>query len=74
MALATPWGVSWEEARRDAETWLDRLQLKRPTKGEPLDLRPFSDRLPFKGRYRDMVINAIERIMKRRGVAVILPE
>jgi hypothetical protein len=66
--------MSWIEAKRDAQTWLDQLQLKRPGTKEILDLRPFSDRLPFKGRYRDMVINAVGRIMKRRGVSVILPE
>ena len=66
--------MSWAEARRDAELWLDRLQLKRPGKGETLDLRPYGARLEFKGRYRLMVINAIGRIMKSRGVDVILPE
>lgn len=66
--------MSWEEAKRDAGLWLDQLQLRRPRDGEALDLRPYSDRLLFKGRRRVIVINAIRRIMKRRGVNVILPD
>jgi hypothetical protein len=53
--------MSWEEARRDAELWIDRLQLKRPGKGETIDLRPFSASLQAQGRYRSMVINAIRQ-------------
>jgi len=63
-----------EEAKRDAGLWLDQLQLQRPREAEALDLRPCSDRLLFKGRRRVIVINAIRRIMKRRGVNVILPD
>jgi len=66
--------MSWPQATRDAEQWLDRLQLKRPAIGQTLDLRPFANRLPFTGRYRDMVINAIRRIMKRRRIDVTLPK
>jgi hypothetical protein len=40
-----------------------------------LDIRSFADRLPFTGRYRKMVINAIGRTMKARRVDdAILPE
>jgi len=66
--------VSWEEAKRDAGLWLDQLQLPRPRDGEALDLRPYSDRLLFKGRRPVIVINAIRRIVKRRRVNVILPD
>lgn len=74
MALATSWAMSWSEARRDAELWLDQQQLKKPEKGETLDLRPYGARLEFQGRYRLMVINAIGRTLKGRGIKFILPE
>jgi hypothetical protein len=65
--------VSWEDAKRDATQWLDRLQLRRPAKGETLDLRPYAESLPFEGKYREMVINALGRLLKARGVDAILP-
>jgi hypothetical protein len=66
--------VSWAEAQKDAKRWLDSLNLKRPVRGELLDLRPYSEQLPFEGKYRVMVINALSRLLKKRRIEAVLPE
>jgi hypothetical protein len=66
--------LSWEDARRDARRWYNGLNVPRPPRGEQLDLRPYADRLPYEGKYREMVINALSRLLKTRKIDAILPE
>jgi hypothetical protein len=66
--------VSWEQAKRDAEKWLNMLNFKRPAPGEIINLKIYSQTLPHTGKQREMVINAIRRNLKARGIKAILPE
>ena len=55
----------------DAQLMIDRLNLKNADiAGRLLDLDELFKGHPYKGRYRTMVFQAAERILKRRGANV----
>ena len=66
--------MSWADAKADADRWLGSLNVKRPPPGETLDLRRHAVTLPFTGRYRLMVINALARLLKKRRIEAVLPD
>ena len=69
--------LSWREARQAAADWLASIgySKKRDVRGEFIDLQPFGPSLKQTGPFREMVLNAAARLLRRRGAAsVILPE
>ena len=69
---ATPWGMSWEDARQDAQRWIDTLRLPNVLTGQTLDLRAAAASLRFTGEYRRMVLEAARRkLVKRKAREVI---
>lgn len=68
--------MSWKDAQKEAQQWLDKVQANQLLKehGEPLDLRPFADQLIAQGNFRTMVLNAVKRKLKKKGVTFYLPE
>lgn len=64
--------MSWESANEAAGQWLGEQHLGRDLTGKTIDLSRVP--LPHEGLFRKMVLNAIDRKLKRRGAReIILP-
>ena len=62
------WGLSWQNALRDAQLAVDRLQLKNEEiAGQVLDLNVLFADHPSSGRFRVMFLQAAHRILEKRG-------
>ena len=67
--------MSWQEARKAAQLWLDTLNLPtRQMRGQRIDLNPQAAKLRHEAKFRAMVIRAAKRILKARGVEAIIDE
>ena len=67
--------MSWERAKREAQRWVDGLNL--PTKsmqGQTVDLTEQARSLNFEPKFRVMVIRAAKRLLTSRGVTPVIPE
>lgn len=64
--------MSWEQARRDAEKWIQKMGLPKSVQGEHINLEDYSSSLPadLKEGYRVMVLGAAKRILEKRGASV----
>ena len=61
--------MSWTTAKRDAQHWVDGLNLPtRSMQGQTVDLTEQAKLLKFEPKYRAMVIDAARRLLKTRGV------
>lgn len=57
-----------------AGQWLGSLRLGRNLDGQTIDLTPFADSLPYEGTFREMVLEATRRKLKKRGARdIIMP-
>lgn len=66
--------LSWADAVEEAGKWIGSLHLGRELDGKTIDLTVAAKALPFEGVFRDMVIDAACRKLKRRGARdIILP-
>ncbi len=64
--------MSWQGARKDAQQWLDTLQL--PTnklKGQTIDLTEQAKALRGEPRYVAMILKAAKRLLFKRGVIAV---
>jgi hypothetical protein len=60
--------LSWQNALRDGQLAVDRLQLKNEEiAGKVLDLNVLLADHPSRGRYRVMIFQAAHRILEKRG-------
>lgn len=60
--------MSWQNALRDAQVAVDRLQLKNEEiAGQVLDLNVLFADHPSRGRFRVMFLQAAHRILEKRG-------
>ena len=67
--------MSWQQARKDAQRWLDTLNL--PTKsmrGQTINLNAQAASLRGEAKYVVMIIRAAKRILRGRGVEAIIDE
>jgi hypothetical protein len=67
--------MSWEQAKKDAQRWVDGLNL--PTKkmrGETIDLTEQAKTLKHEPHYRAMVLDAAKRLLHKRGVTARISE
>lgn len=66
--------MSWQEAQDEAAKWLGTLRLGRDLFRQTIDLREAAKSMPYEGKFRDMVLEAARRKLKKRGASeVILP-
>jgi len=66
--------LSWEDAVHEAGEWIGSLHLGRDLTGKTVDLTEAVKALRFEGVFRDMVIDAARRKLKKRGAKeIILP-
>jgi len=66
--------LSWADAVDEAGKWIGSLHLGRDLHGQTIDLTEAAKALPFEGVFRDMVIDAACRKLKKRGArSIILP-
>jgi len=66
--------LSWADAVDEAGKWIGSLHLGRDLTGKTVDLTEAAATLPFEGVFRDMVIDAACRKLKKRGAKeIILP-
>lgn len=60
--------MSWQDARREAERIVDRLQLRNSEiNGQKIDLQTVMADHPSTGRYRVMIMQAVHRALEKRG-------
>lgn len=65
--------MSWQKARREAETWIESLKLGK-VRGKAVDLSAHGGSLAAEGAYRAMILQAAGRLLAARGAKdVILP-
>ncbi len=67
--------MSWERAKKEAQRWVDGLNL--PTKsmqGQTVDLPEQARGLTFEPKFRLMVVRAARRLLVSRGVNPVIPE
>jgi hypothetical protein len=64
------WQLSWEDAQEAAGQWLGSLRLGRDLTGKAIDLT--REELPYTGKFRDMVLEAVRRKLKKRGAKDIM--
>ena len=62
--------MSWDGALRDAERWVQTLDLPKPVKGQFINLDNFSSTLSHQGNYRIIVLRAAKRLLEKRGAEV----
>lgn len=62
-------GLSWEAAQEEAGKWLGSFHLGRDLTGRRIDLTHAE--LPFEGTFRNMVLEAVRRKLKKRGAREI---
>ena len=72
-AHKAPW-LSWRDAQKEAQSWVDRLQLPKETRGKFIDLTEQAKALRYEVKFRAMVIRAARRILRARGIECNLPE
>lgn len=61
--------MSWQKARKDAQRWLDTLQLQTSKlKGQKIDLTVQARSLRGEPLYVAMMIEAAKRILYKRGI------
>jgi hypothetical protein len=66
--------LSWNDAVEEAGKWIGSLHLGRVLDGKTIDLTEEAKKLPFEGRFRQMIFVAVRRKLKKRGARdVILP-
>jgi hypothetical protein len=66
--------MSWENALRDADNWLQTLSLPKPLKGKFINLDDHADTLKIDGNYRVIVLRAAKRLLEKRGADVHFTE
>jgi len=64
--------LSWEEAQEVAGKWLGELRLGRNLDGKTVDLTMHGPSLKAEGVFREMVLNAAYRKLRKRGAREIL--
>ena len=67
-----PTALSWASAVEEAGKWIGSLHLGRDLTGQTIDLTEAVKSLPFEGVFRDMVLDAAQRKLKRRGAKEII--
>lgn len=71
---ATLDGLSWNDAVEEAGKWIGTLHLGRDLTGKTVDLTDAVKTLKFEGTFRRMVLQAVQRKLKKRGARkVIIP-
>lgn len=61
--------MSWQGARKDAQRWLDTLQLQTgKLKGQKIDLTVQARSLRGEPHYVAMILKAAKRILFKRGI------
>lgn len=72
MGRVCPWvmTMSWQNAKREAQKWVDRLELPQNLQGKVIYIYELAEKLPFDGKFRDMVVRASMRILKFRGATI----
>ena len=61
--------MSWQNARKDAQRWLDTLQLQTSSlKGQKINLTEQAKSLRGEPKYIAMIVEAARRILYRRGI------
>lgn len=61
--------MSWKDAQEEAGKWLGEQHLGRDLTGKRIDLTHAP--LPYEGKFREMVLNAVHRKLKKRGAKEI---
>ena len=57
-----------------AGQWIGSLHLGRNLDGQTIDLSAHGASLPYEGKFREMVLEAVRRKLKKRGAReIILP-
>ena len=64
--------LSWDDAVEEAGKMIGSLRLGRDLTGQTIDLTEALRTLPFEGVFRDMVIDAAKRKLKKRGAKEII--
>lgn len=62
--------MSWKNAKEEARLWLSRSGLPEDLTGQQIDPVKLAEELPFEGTFRDMVLRALVRMLKRRGATI----
>ena len=66
--------MSWRDADKEAQRWVDRLQLPKETRGKFIALSEQAKTLRYEPHFRLMVIRAARRILRARGIECNLPD
>ncbi len=62
--------MPWKDAKEEAEKWVESLNLPQDLKGHVIDLHELGESLGFEGEYREMVLRAAARILKKRRAKI----
>ncbi len=62
--------MSWKDAKIAAAQFVQDLRLPEDLTGRVLSLKELREQLPFEGTYRDMVLRAALRELRRRKAKV----
>ena len=67
--------MSWQAARKEAQRWLDQLQLQTSKlKGQKIDLSEQAKSLRGEPKFIAMIIRAAKRILFKRGIVAEIQE
>jgi len=64
------WIMPWKDAKEEAKKWLESLDLPQDLTGQSFDLRELGKDLPFEGTFKEMVLRASLRLLKKRKADV----
>jgi hypothetical protein len=62
--------MPWKDAKEEAIKWIDSLDLPQDLTGHSIDLRELGRGLPFEGTFKEMVLRAAFRMLKKRKAEV----
>lgn len=63
--------MAWQDAKEEAEIWIEGLNLPEDLSDQTIDLRELAESLPHEGEFREMIIRAAARILKKRRAKII---
>lgn len=66
--------MSWKDAQKEAQRWVDGLNLPREMQGKFIDLTEQAKTIGHESKFRAMVARAARRILRKRGIECKLPE
>lgn len=67
--------MSWQRAKDDAARVIDSMQIPRfARRGGVVDITEAVRKLKFEPKYRSMVIDAVKRILRSRGIVPVLKD